>query len=149
MWLDSEGVVTPLYPWNEMRIEEKNISARPPERPAQVEVRSPSDRGKGWKVGGKTGLDTILLLARVTPLPADVTLADIIGRLPATKYHHPQEWVMRGFDAGQPVGFLNVGAERGPDEEAARIDDPLLQVMARLGDHFDVIRAVRFAHEGD
>jgi hypothetical protein len=149
VWLDSEGVVTPLYPWNETRINEKNISARPPERPAQADVRSPSDRGKGWKVGGKTGLDTILLLARLTPLPADVTLANLIGRLPPTKYHHPQEWAIRGFDAGQPAGFLNVGAERGPDEEAARIDDPLLQVMARLGDHFDVIRALRFAHEGD
>src|SRR5262249_10060241 len=149
LWLDSEGIVTPLYPWNETRINYKGLSARPPQQAAQAALLSPGDRSQGWRVAGKSGLDTILLLARPTPLPADVALADLIGRLPPTKDQHPQEWAMRGFNAGQPVGFLNVGAERGPDEEAARIDDPLLQVMARLGGHLEVIRAVRFAHEGD
>jgi hypothetical protein len=105
--------------------------------------------GTGWTVAGKSGLDTILLLARDTPLPADASLAQSIGLLPPTRYHNVQEWALRGFDAGQPVGFLNLGADRAPDEQAARIDDPLLQIMSRLGGHFDVIRAVRFAHEGN
>jgi hypothetical protein len=150
LWLDSEGVVTPLYPWNDGKdIVHKDLSFAPPEKPAVAMFRSPGVLDHGWKVRGKTGLDTILLLARDTPLPVDVALADLVGRLPPTKYHNPHEWGLRGFDAGQSVDFLNLGADRAPEEEAARIDDPLLQVMARLGDHFEVIRAVRFAHEGN
>jgi tRNA A-37 threonylcarbamoyl transferase component Bud32 len=150
LWLDSEGVVTPLYPWNDGKdIVYKDLSTALPNKPAVADVRSPGVLDHGWKVGGKTGLDTILLLARDTPLPADVSLADLVGRLLPTKYHNPHEWAVRGSDADQPIGFVNRGADRAPEEEAARIDDPLLQVMARLREHFEVIRAVRFAHEGD
>jgi hypothetical protein len=150
LWLDSEGVVTPLYPWNEgPRLVHRDVASTPPEQTARAAVQSPGDVGTGWKVGGKSGLDTILLLARDTPLPTDVSLAQSIGPLPPTRYHSLHEWALRGFDAGQSVGFLNLGADRAPEEEATRIDDQLLQVMAQLSGHFEVIRAVRFAHEGD
>jgi hypothetical protein len=150
LWLDSEGVVTPLYPWNDGKdIVHKDLSFAPPEKPAVAMFRSPGVLDHGWKVGGRTGLDTIMLLVRDAPLPDAVALADLIGRLPPTKYHNPHEWAVRGSDADQPIGFLNLGADRAPEEDATRIDDPLLQVMSRLGDYFEVIRAVRFAHQGD
>jgi hypothetical protein len=38
---------------------------------------------------------------------------------------------------------------RGPSQDAEEIDDPLLQLMDRLRPHFQGIRAVRFAHQGD
>jgi hypothetical protein len=150
VWLDSEGHATPLYPWNEVaRIVHKTLAAPPPERPAQSALQSPSVADKGWRVGGKSGLDTILLLARRTPLPAEVSLGELFAALPPTRYHSPQEWAVRGFDAGQPVGFLNLGTNRGPEEEAGKIDDPLLELMGRLREQFETIRAVRFAHEGN
>src|SRR5262249_27897592 len=71
LWLDSEGVVTPLYPWNDgTKIIHKSLTTAPPEKPAEAVLYSPADQGTGWKVGGKSGLDTILLLARDAPLPA-------------------------------------------------------------------------------
>jgi hypothetical protein len=55
---------------------------------------------------------------------------------------------VRGGDEDQPVDSLNLGENRGLEKEAAAIDDPLLELMQRLREHFEVIRAVRFAHEG-
>jgi hypothetical protein len=149
LWIDSEGVTTPLYPWNEgIFITQKTLVAPPVVGPQAV-VQSPGEMGHGWIVGGKRGLDTILLLARQEPLPADVALADLVGPLPATKYHVPTEWAVRGPDGEGPVGLIKLGDNRAPDEVAARIDDPLLQLMSRLRPHFEAMRAVRFAHEGD
>jgi hypothetical protein len=150
LWLDSEGVLTPLYPWNVgVRLVHKDLAAPPPDVPPQDVVLSPGDVASGWTVGGRSGLDTILLLARREPLPAGVALAERVGRLPPTPFHNPHEWAVRGFDPDQPGGLLNLGGERGPEDEAAKIDDPLLGLMARLRGHFEMVRAVRFAHQGD
>jgi serine/threonine-protein kinase len=152
LWLDGQGSVSPLYPWNDVRIDHE-LAARPPERPQQQVVYSPTssnpgDGPKGWKLDDQDGLETVLLLARRTPLPADVNLADLIGELPPTPLRHPGELAVRGFDQGQPVDSLNVGENRGVESEAAAIDDPLLGLMQRLREHFEVMRAVRFAHQG-
>jgi hypothetical protein len=148
LWLDSEGVATPLYPWNAgTRLVHKSLAAAPPEQAPQAVVQSPGAADAGWKVAGKSGLDTILLLARRTPLPADYGLAEVVGRLPPTRAQSPLEWALRGCDRGEEVGSLNRGDNRAPEEEAARIDDPLLRLMDKLGEQFEVLRAVRFAHE--
>jgi serine/threonine-protein kinase len=148
LWIDSEGVVTPLYPWNTgSRIVHKSLAAAPPEHSPQSVVQSPGAADAGWRVLGKSGLDTILLLARRTPLRADSRLDEVVGPLTPTRAHNPREWAIRGFDSGQEIRFLNLGDNRAPDEEAARIDDPLLRLMGKLGEYFETIRAVRFAHE--
>jgi hypothetical protein len=101
-------------------------------------------------MGGKSGLDTILLVARRTPLPAEVSLGRVLGKLPATPFHHPQEWaLLRGLDAGDEGGLQRAGAHRDPEDEAGEIDHPVVRVMSRLREHFEVIRAVRFAHQGE
>jgi serine/threonine-protein kinase len=152
LWLDGQGDVSPLYPWNDLSIDH-DLAARPPEAPPQQVVYSPTvskrgDAAKGWKLDAQDGLETVLLLARRTPLSAEVHLADLIGRLPPAPLRHPGELAVRGFDRGQPVDSLNLGQNRGIDKEAAAIDDPLLGLMQRLQEHFEVIRAVRFAHQG-
>jgi hypothetical protein len=150
LWIDSEGTVTPLSPWNEKgKIVHKHLRLPVSEERAQTVVASPCAPEKGWKVLGKSGLDTVLLLARRKPLPARVPLARLVGKLPPTGFHNPHEWAERGFDAEQPVAFINRGDNRAPAEEAEEIDDPLLQLMGRLRKHFEMIRAVRFAHLGD
>jgi hypothetical protein len=151
LWLDGQGETSPLYPWNDALIEH-DLTARPPERPPQQVVYSPTggpgDRPKGWPLDNHDGLETVLLLARRTPLPADVNLAKLVGRLPPTRLRDGGEFAVRGFDAGQPVDALNLGESRGIEREAAAIDDPLLGLMQRLREHFEAIRAVRFAHQG-
>ncbi len=153
--LDSQGEVSPLYPWN-LAKRELDLSDPPPAQKPRRVVVSPTDPNReaaemGWPLDDHTGLETILLLARRTPLPATIKLVEVIGdRLPPTQMHDPREVVTRGFDTDQPVGQLNVGHNRGLGKEAERRDDPLLQLMARLRDQagFEMIRAVRFAHQG-
>jgi hypothetical protein len=98
---------------------------------------------------GKSGLETLLLLARESPLPTETRLADLVGKLPAVPLRDPLELAVRGYDAGRPVGTVLEWQNRGPKKDAEEIDDPLLQLMDRLRPHFPVIRAVRFAHQGD
>jgi hypothetical protein len=105
-------------------------------------------RSKGWKLDKQDGLETVLLLARRTPLPRDVDLGRLIGQLPPTPVRDPLEVAVRGFDQGHPVGAIDWGEHRGIEKEAADLDAPLLEVMTRLREHFEMVRAVRFAHQG-
>jgi hypothetical protein len=152
--LDSRGELTPLYPWNGLELEVHDLDRPPPARPPLREVHSPTvegapdDESKGWPLDDKDGLETIVLLARRTPLPAGVKLGAVIGKMPRVPLGDPAEVAVRVFDPGQPVGHINVGQKRGFQKGAQDIDDPLLKMMGRLRRHFEMIRAVRFAHQG-
>jgi hypothetical protein len=153
LWLDSAGVVTPLYPWNVgPRIREKEL-VFPPRLPPRAEVISPAAQkdyqGMGWVMGGKSGLDTILLLARRDPLPPAFQFTDALGEVPvALGLRDPREGAVRGGDEGRPLSQVVLDQQRAPEPEARVIDEPLLRMMNRLREHFPVVRAVRFAHEG-
>jgi hypothetical protein len=152
--LGSQGEVAPLYPWNMVKIVEEDPSARPPLRKPVRVLRSPTEEDDPgddsllWELDDKDGLETVLLLARRTPLPAEVRLGEVIGRPPAARLRDRLEWAVRGGDEGQAVGHVDVGDHRGIKQDAKRIDDPLIQVMGRLRKHFEVVKAVRFAHVG-
>src|SRR5262245_57908836 len=63
VWLDSQGQVVPLYPWNNDRVEVVDLNQPPPTRtPAKV-VMSPSVGG-GWVFGQRGGMEAVLVLAR-------------------------------------------------------------------------------------
>jgi predicted Ser/Thr protein kinase len=145
LWIDSEGTISPLYPWNDgPKLIHKDCGVPPPIRPPRAEVLSPPDAQKGWKMAGKSGLDTILLGARRTPLPTTVFLPQLVGQLPVMPFHHREEWaVLRRSNAF--AGVHERGAHRGP-EEAEQIDHPIVGAMGQLRQHFEVLRAVRFAH---
>jgi tRNA A-37 threonylcarbamoyl transferase component Bud32 len=148
LWVDSEGKVWPLYPWNADKIVH-DLDAPPPEGPPRQTLTSPEREKQGWRMEGKSGLETLLLLARQTPWPTETRLADLVGKLPAVPLRDPLELAVRGYDAGQPVGTVLEWQNRGPSKDVEEIDDPLLQLMDRLRPYFPVIRAVRFAHQGD
>ena len=151
LWLNSEGEVTPLYPWN--RDEAKlDLTASPPaQRPLAVVVSPTSEKlnAPGWRVEGQGGLETALLLARRTPLPPEVRLERLIGKPRPARLRDLQEFALRGGDLGQEVGHLDLGEHRGLKKEAAEIDDDLLQLLGRLRPHFETVRAVRFAYQGE
>jgi hypothetical protein len=102
-------------------------------------------------MSGPGGLETVLLLARRTPLSSSTDLAGLVGPLPPSPLRDVHEFARGGFDEGQPVDALRTGQHRGIEEEAGKIDEPLLQVMERLRrrGHFDVIKPVRFAYQGE
>jgi hypothetical protein len=100
---------------------------------------------------GPGGLDAILLLARRTLVPSNTDLAGLVGRLPPSPLHHELEFAVRGFDEGQPIAASYIGQHRGIGEEPDKNDEPLLHLMEllKVKGAFDVIKAVRFAYQGE
>ncbi|MCA9069491.1 MAG: protein kinase [Planctomycetaceae bacterium] len=62
LWIDSDGKVVPLHPWDF----EWNIS-KESEKPSSHIIKP--DDSSGWEFGGSRGVETLVLLARETPLP--------------------------------------------------------------------------------
>ena len=96
-------------------------------------------------------METLLLLARETPMPREIHLAEtlIVRQLPAIY----DASTLVEFDGGVMV-TAEEQQERGPKFfEPERIDDPLLQLHQQIADemrvHFPLVRAVTFFHRGD
>lgn len=148
VWLDCEGRVVPLYPWNVDDAEVTDVNEPPPVmRPTKV-VLSPMTIGKGWRFGKQGGLETVLLLARRSPLTQDVRLGSLLGPVPTTKLRLQSEVAVLDLERGGDALTTVLARDRGTDAEAREADRPLLALLARLREQFEVVRAVRFAHEG-
>lgn len=148
VWLDSQGKVTPLYPWNQDEIEVKDANQPPPARGATRVVVNPSI-GDVWRFGNGSGLQTVLLLARRTPLPQGVQLGSLLGVLPPVKMRQADEAAILGWDHATRSTTTILAQKRGTEAEAREVDQALLALMDRLADQFEFIRAVRFAHDGE
>jgi hypothetical protein len=148
VWLNCDGQAIPLYPWNYDDIEVTDLDQPPPRRlPAKV-VISPT-LGTAWKFGQRGGLETVLLLARRTPLGEGTRLGSLVGSLPTAKVRLRNELAVLGVGGESDSVSTLLAANRGSEEEAQAADEPLRALLDRLRDHFELIRAVRFAHEGD
>src|SRR5262249_25362562 len=146
LWIDGAGTVTPLYPWNDDKIRVDSVAARPPNVPSVERVRSPPALNKGWPADDRAGLDTILVLARRTPWPAGLNLAERMGRVPTAPVSEPGEVVIRCWINGVAQDELKVDWQRAPKKVAEKIDDQLLGVVERLKNDFEVIKALRSPH---
>ena len=150
--VDAQGEVVPLYPWHrDVDRLTQTIADSPPNVAPQTELTWPSAESiKGLSMDASSGQETILLLARRTPLPPDVRLADVFGPLPlpSVPLELDQTLVMRGADAGDLDGLLMLDQHRGFDRDLKSIDDPLERLLQRLRPHFELVRAIRFAHVG-
>jgi hypothetical protein len=146
-WIDSRGRVQPLYPWDPAR----GFASRPPREVPRRTLESPAELDRGWEVEGASGLETAVLLARRTPLPTEMDLAPLVGPLPVSPLGDLRERQVWKLTPGLPAPSLIVAAHRGLKlkAEARRIDDPLVRLLERLRPHFELIQAVRFAHEGE
>jgi hypothetical protein len=144
VWVDEKGLVDPLYPWD--RDDPKALEEPAPILLPRREVHSPPEMNKGWPAEGEDGLETVLLLARDTPLPKEVNLGKLLGRIGPSPLRDRGEYAVRGFNRGEPVRVI-ADVARGAAKKAKEIDDPLLQMMERVRNHFEVIRAVRFAYQ--
>jgi hypothetical protein len=146
IWLDSEGQVLPLYPWNTKELEIKDIDQPPPLRRAAKLIYSPL-LGGGWTFGSQGGLETVLLVARRTPLPEATKLGPLLAPIPPpAKLRHPEELVVFGCDQSATTVSTLLAKNRGNETEAALADEALRELLLRLAPHFEFVRAVRFAH---
>jgi hypothetical protein len=148
VWLNCEGQAVPLYPWNYDNIDVKDLNQPPPTRRPSKVVISPT-LGTGWNFGQRGGLETVLLLARRTPLSEGTSLGSLLGTVPTAKLRRRDELAVLGLRNGSGTVSTLLAANRGPEEEAQTIDEPLRALLGRLRDHFELLRAVRFAHEGE
>jgi aminoglycoside phosphotransferase (APT) family kinase protein len=128
VWIGGDGKVQPLYPWDP----EAGFARTESQQPRQV-LHSPSERDRGWVVEGPSGVESVLLLARATPLPADVDLEKLIGKLPATPLK-------------SEVAAAGEIKTRSVRSKAELIDEPMLQLLERLRPHFELVRVARFPH---
>lgn len=150
LWIDSAGKAFPLYPWNRgTSLDITDLTVLPPCVPPQREVSSPAQWNRGWEMEGPSGLETILLLARRTPLPEDVQLVDRIGQLAPAPFVNPGEVQKRGLVQGRWLSAPEGDPCRRPATKQKVIDNSLLELMERLRGDFEILRAVRFAHLGD
>jgi hypothetical protein len=141
--LDSHGHVDPLYPWApDFKKLGEAVTAR-----EQLDLPPKTDNG--LPLQGPSGLETAILLARRTPLPATADLAALISSLPPAPLRDPLEFTLLGGVPGSPVRTVNRGLHRGLGHEAKRIDEPLLHLWERLRPHFELFQAVRFTFQTD
>jgi hypothetical protein len=148
VWIGSQGQVVPLYPWNIHTLEVEDLNEAPPSCMASRHLLSPMDFGATWPLKNGAGLETVLLLARRTPLDSNVRLGDLVGKPSAAKLRHAEELSVLALDRTAPAAKTMVAANRGSAEEMRAVDAPLLELLERLRPHFELIRVVRFAHAG-
>jgi hypothetical protein len=146
LWVDGQGNANLIYPRDDGK-----YGTRPSGGTAQQTVRSPEALDEGHRMKGPGGLETVLLLVRRQPLPSGTDLAGLISPLPNSPLRAGQVFATRGLDEGQPIEALRAGPLRGIDDEADKIDDPLLQLMEKLRtkNQFEVIKAAQFAYRGE
>jgi hypothetical protein len=143
IWIDAAGQIMPLYPWNNESLEVKDVDEPPPERRATKLVFSPL-LGRNWTFGNTAGTETLLLLARRTPLPRETQIGTLVKSLPAPPTLDDQKYVctVSSRAPGKP----------GVAHKAAGLsikDVPLSNFIAPFGDHFELVCAVQFAHAED
>lgn len=133
LWVDTDGSVLPLYPWDaehSRKLWNAPLVATS-DQPVQ-DVQVPSMTHPGFKAVGVPGFQTVLLLARSTPLKDEIDLHALLGNLPAMPLVDVP-WL------GDQKRGLCLGA-------AADTEDPwLCQLEERLQPHFELIRILRFA----
>jgi serine/threonine protein kinase len=151
-WIDTEGEVSPMYPWNPPTAKGGGgWGTRPAQEQPCGRLSLPPRERKGYTIpAGKEGMLTLLLLARSDPLPLDDTeLRNLFAGLP------PQRPVQ---DPRSAVWFENGRVVKHDDRrkrqwfEETDINDPVLRLQELLRDRLQpyaaFTAAVSFAKQG-
>lgn len=151
MWIDTGGQIGHLSGWEEGTWRPLTGTT------TQSSLLLPEyDLRKGWTwipLVGRSGTETVVLLARRSPLAEDIerwfpegvraVFARVLSQMPRDPKRAYE------FVCGREAAADGV---RGPGQPTAASDDPLGQVQSFLhdclGPHFDLIRAVSFANAG-
>jgi serine/threonine protein kinase len=147
-WIDEEGSVSPLHPWQPPRRSGGGWHTRPAREQKENELRLPPLEWRGYIIPpGKEGMLTLLLLARPDPLPLDdAEVQRLFANLPPQRpVQDPRAGVW--FENGKVV--TNDQRRQRQWFEESQINDPVLRLQALLRDrlqpHAAFTAAVSFA----
>jgi serine/threonine protein kinase len=144
IWIDGKGEAAPVYPWKPGHWEQRLAEEQPISR-----LRRPADEHAFWSLKKQQpGMETLLLLVRETPWPAEVDLEKVLAGLPEQKMQNAAAAVW--FENWQVVKDEE---KRGPQFfDERRREDPVLEtqrlLQERLGQYCTYSRAVSFANRG-
>jgi tRNA A-37 threonylcarbamoyl transferase component Bud32 len=146
-WIDTEGQVAPVYPWDAR----KGWGSRPAKESPHGELGLPENVVKGYTINGdKEGMETLLLLARPSPLPADDN--EVRGWFEGIKPQRPVQNPLSAvwFENGKVV--QDDARRKRQWFEESDIDDPVLRMQellrGKLQGHAAFTTAVSFARQG-
>ncbi|MHB8954101.1 MAG: serine/threonine protein kinase [Pirellulaceae bacterium] len=155
VWLDVAGLPAPVYPWRQGDWENLPASTA-----AEEVLALPEETNAGWPVHvPRSGMETLLLLVRRTPLPAEINLRNTLANLPVTSI--PARPTPQWFQGGHLLPVESRSTHEMPGDlmrepdlgQTVAIHDPLLQfqqvLIDRLSSHFELIRAVSFPVRGE
>ncbi len=146
VWIDTEGAVTPMYPWID-----GDWNRREPEAKAS-RFQLPQLNGKwgAWPMGpGKPGLETMVLLCRDDLLPEDVDLKALLGTFGPQPFAGQDRHAVSWFENGTTV---RDEAQRAPLTTPVEGSNPLerlnSEIHKRAKGHFGYTRAITYGNEG-
>ena len=113
-------------------------------------VSLPAAEDTAWPIRrGLPGMETLLLLTRESQLPAGLDLRSVLSTSLMREIQNPRSLVW--FDDWSLVQGTT-GRERDPSFFEEKLDDPILNTIARLKQRleaeFSMIRTVSFANQG-
>lgn len=155
LWLDSEGNLLPLYPWSpdgSKILPDNLLSVANPSGPVTDLVwpgRGISGSRQTIKLDGKTGFETLILLARTEAL--DKPIAEFLGsrKFPAQKsVGNPHEFLILGGDKGEDPRMIDGEISRGIQDNAGEFRDPVDALLLEFKDVFPTRRSIRFVNNG-
>ncbi|HET6323186.1 MAG TPA: protein kinase [Planctomycetaceae bacterium] len=145
VWIDTQGVAQPVYPWKPGHWEALTTPEKPTNR-----LKFPPDAGGsewGYTVQGGAGMETLVLLARDTPLPPGVVLKDLFADLPAQPIQNGQllVWLENGERAESGTRSLDFEKVKPLNSQSVKLK---LLLEQRLKSYFPLFRAVSLANRG-
>jgi serine/threonine protein kinase len=142
IWIDTDGVAKPVYPWKPGTWDAENGSQKAAEK-----LSLPGQIDGGWPIEGGPGMETLVLLGRDQPVPAGIAFKDLFAGLPMQRSQSQQLLVY--LDQGD----ISRSRTRGADfSKVMDLNDPVLTSQRLLAErfkpYFPLIRAVSFANRG-
>ncbi len=146
LWIDSRGEVLPIFPWRAGRWNDI-----PAEQHMRMTLALPEAQNEAWTMDeGGAGMETLLLLARVTPLPHNVDLHNLLRDVPADRVPL-REQIVWSEDGRCKMHQRNRTRKPILNRQDV-LDDPLLnlhwQLANALRPYFDCVHAVSFPVNG-
>ncbi len=144
VWIDVEGNVSPVFPWKNA-----NWSELPEEHRPRAVLRLPSgDASSVWEIPqGPPGMETLLLLARESPLPESTDLEALLSDLPGVGVEEP-----RGMMVFENWSLQPMKIDRAFSPKVGKLRDPVLELndslKSRLSEHFSYTYSVSFSNLG-